>query len=149
MEAAEILLHLREKNHLTQTQMAERLHISRQAVSRWENGETVPNTDTLKLISKEFNVSVNTLLGLPRQLICQCCGMPLYEDDVISRETDGEFNEEYCKWCYHDGEYVYHDMQQMVDFCIDQMKAHHQDITEEKARELVEGQISQLKHWKK
>ena len=39
-------------------------------------GETQPNTDTLKLLSQEFEVSVNTLLGSPRQLICQCCGMP-------------------------------------------------------------------------
>ena len=30
--------------------------VTRQAVSRWENGKTVPNTDTLKLLSKEFNV---------------------------------------------------------------------------------------------
>lgn len=35
--------------------------VTRQAVSRWENGDTVPNTDTLKLLSKEFDVSINTL----------------------------------------------------------------------------------------
>ena len=40
-------------------------------------GDTVPNTDTLKLLSKEFDVSINTLLGDPRKLICQCCGMPI------------------------------------------------------------------------
>ena len=50
--------------------------MTRQAVSRWENGETVPNTETLKLLSKEFDVSINTLLGTPRQLVCQCCGAP-------------------------------------------------------------------------
>ena len=63
MEMQAILKLLREKNNLTQEQMAERLMVTRQAVSRWENGETQPNTETLKLLSREFNVSVNTLLG--------------------------------------------------------------------------------------
>ena len=36
----------------------------------------MPNTETLKLLSKEFDVSINTLLGTPRQLVCQCCGEP-------------------------------------------------------------------------
>lgn len=76
METQDILKNLREKNHLTQEEMATRIHVTRQAVSRWETGETQPNTDTLKLLSQEFEVSVNTLLGSPRQLICQCCGMP-------------------------------------------------------------------------
>lgn len=44
--------------------------------------------ETLKLLSKLFDVSINTLLGAPRKLICQCCGMPL-EDSNISKETDG------------------------------------------------------------
>ena len=87
METKEILKRLRESHQLTQEQMAERLMVTRQAVSRWENGETQPNTETLKLLSREFHVSVNTLLGALRQLICQCCGMPLNEDDSISREA--------------------------------------------------------------
>ena len=61
----------------------------------------------LKLLSKEFNVSINTLLGSPRTLYCQCCGMPLSEDSMISREPDGSFNEDYCQWCYADGEFTY------------------------------------------
>ena len=76
MEMKDVLKKLREKNSLTQEQMAKRVMVTRQAVSRWETGETHPNTDTLKLLSQEFEVSVNTLLGSPRQLICQCCGMP-------------------------------------------------------------------------
>ena len=86
MKMKDILKQLREKNGLTQEQMAARLMVTRQAVSRWENGETQPNIETLKVLSREFNVSINTLLGSPRQLICQCCGMPLDEDSMISRE---------------------------------------------------------------
>ena len=84
METKDILRELREKHNLTQDQMAERVMVTRQAVSRWENGETQPNTETLKILSREFDVSINTLLGSPRQLICQCCGMPL-EDEIIGR----------------------------------------------------------------
>ena len=91
MEMKDVLKKLREKNSLTQEQMAKRVMVTRQAVSRWETGETQPNTDTLKLLSQEFEVSVNTLLGSPRQLICQCCGMPLNEDAFISREKDGSY----------------------------------------------------------
>ena len=109
METKEIIHQLRTKNKLSQDELAEKVFVTRQAVSRWENGETIPNTETLKLLSKLFVVSINTLLGSPRQLICQCCGMPL-EDAVTSREKDGDFNEEYCKWCYADGEYMYSDM---------------------------------------
>ena len=96
MEIKDILKNLRKKNNLTQEQMAERMMVTRQAVSRWETGETQPNTDTLKLLSKEFDVSINTLLGSPRQLVCQCCGMPLSEDNQISHEPDGSYNEDYC-----------------------------------------------------
>ena len=105
MKTKEIIYELRTKKGLSQEELAERVFVTRQAVSRWENGETVPNTETLKLLSKEFEVSINTLLGSPQRLICQCCGMPL-EDCDISKEADGFFNEEYCKWCYADGKYT-------------------------------------------
>ena len=95
METKDIILELRTKKGLSQEELAEKVFVTRQAVSRWENGETVPNTETLKLLSKLFNVSINTLLGSPRELICQCWGMPL-EDSNVSREKDGTFNEHYC-----------------------------------------------------
>ena len=147
MKTAEILKSIREKNNLTQDQMADRVMVSRQAVSRWENGETQPNTDTLKILSKEFSVSINTLLGSPRQLICQCCGMPLNEDDMISREPDGSFNEDYCKWCYADGKYAYQSKDSLIDFLIGHMP-NSEGMTEEERRIQYDGWLSQLKHWK-
>ena len=107
MVTSDILKTLREKHNLTQEELAERILVTRQAVSRWETGETQPNTETLKLLSREYDVSINTLLGSPRKLFCQCCGMPLEEDGNISKEPDGFFNEDYCKWCYTDGKFVY------------------------------------------
>ena len=105
MEPKNIICELRTKKGLSQEELAEKLFVTRQAVSRWETGETIPSIDTLKLLSQLFDVSINTLLGSPRKLVCGCCGMPL-EDCTTSRETDGNFNEEYCKWCYADGDYT-------------------------------------------
>ena len=105
MKTKDIIYELRTKKGLSQEELAEKIFVTRQAVSRWENGETIPNIDALKLLSKLFDVSINTLLGSPRELVCRCCGMPL-EDCNTSREADGNFNEEYCQWCYSDGEYT-------------------------------------------
>ena len=147
MQTAEILKSIREKNNLTQDQMADRVMVSRQAVSRWENGETQPNTDTLKLLSKEYDVSINTLLGSPRQLVCQCCGMPLNDDGMISKEQDGSFNEEYCKWCYADGKFVYKSKDALMDFLLSHMPNSEQTPDEDR-RVQFNGFLSQLKHWK-
>ena len=147
MEIKDILKNLREKNSLTQEQLAERVCVTRQAVSRWETGETQPNTDTLKLLSREFDVSINTLLGSPRQLICQCCGMPLSEDDLISKETDGSYNEDYCKWCYADGKFVYQTKEALIDFLVSHTP-NPDHLGDEERRTQFESYLSQLKHWK-
>lgn len=146
MDTKEILLELRTKRGLSQEQLAEEVHVTRQAVSRWETGETVPNTETLKLLSRLFDVSINTLLGSPRQLICQCCGMPL-EDINISREPDGTFNEEYCKWCYADGTFKYTSKEQLIDFCVAHMAS--ESWPAEQVRAHMEAVVPNLKHWKK
>ena len=105
METKDIIRELRTKKGFSQDELAEKLFVTRQAVSRWENGETTPNTETLMLLSKLFDVSINSLLGSPRELVCACCGMPI-DDSNISHEKNGTLNEEYCKWCYADGEYT-------------------------------------------
>ena len=145
MDTKDIILELRTKLGLSQEELAEKVFVTRQAVSRWENGETTPNTETLKLLSKLFDVSINTLLGSPRQLICQCCGMPL-EDSSISKERDGFFNEEYCKWCYADGEYMYHDMDDLIDVCVNHMTS--QQFSSEQARAYMQELLPKLNYWK-
>ena len=147
MESKDILKSLREARALTQEQLAERVLVTRQAVSRWETGETLPNTETLKLLSREFDVSINTLLGAPRRLICQCCGMPLYEDAVISREPDGAFNEDYCKWCYADGKFAYENKESLLSFLLGHMP-NPDNLPDEERRKQFDTQLSSLKHWK-
>lgn len=145
METKDVIFELRTKNGLSQDELAEKLYVTRQAVSRWETGETVPNTETLKLLSKLFDVSINTLLGSPRKLVCQCCGMPL-DDSTLSREPDGTFNEEYCKWCYTDGEFVYKNLDELIDFLAGHMA--NENWSSEQARAYFELQLPQLGHWK-
>lgn len=145
METKDILLELRTKKGLSQDALAEKIYVTRQAVSRWENGETVPNTETLKLLSKFFDVSINTLLGSPRTLICQCCGMPL-DDTTTSREKDGAFNEEYCKWCYTGGRFAYTNIDDLIDFCAKHMA--NENRSEEQIREYMTEFLPKLKHWK-
>ncbi|MBQ2110715.1 MAG: helix-turn-helix domain-containing protein [Clostridia bacterium] len=146
METKDVLFELRTKRGLSQDELAEKLFVTRQAVSRWENGDTVPNTETLKLLSNLFGVSINTLLGAPRRLICQCCGMPL-EDDIIGRNADGSLNEDYCKWCYADGTYTYSDMDDLIDVCIPHMT--REGFTEEQAREYMRNMLPKLDYWKR
>ncbi|MEI3428071.1 MAG: zinc ribbon domain-containing protein [Christensenellales bacterium] len=145
MATKDVILSLRTKNGLSQDELAEKVFVTRQAVSRWENGETVPNPDTLNLLSALFDVSINTLLGAPRKLICQCCGMPL-EDSLLSREPDGSFNEDYCKWCYADGQFAYQDLQTLTDFLVEHMS--NENWSAEQARAYFEAQLPQLQHWR-
>ena len=146
MDTKDMILELRTKMGLSQDELAEKVFVTRQAVSRWENGETTPNIETLKLLSKLFDVSINTLLGSPRQLICQCCGMPLADGD-ISREPDGFFNEEYCKWCYADGEYMYSNMDDLIDVCVKNMA--NGEYSEEKVRSYLRQTLPKLDYWKR
>lgn len=146
METKDIIIELRTKEGLTQEELAGKLSVTRQAVSRWEMGETTPNVETLKQLSSMFNVSINTLLGSPNKLICQCCGMPL-DDTSISREPDGTFNEEYCKWCYTDGKFVYTNIGQLIDFLSEHMA--NESCPTEQMRTFLEEQLPKLKHWSK
>ena len=146
MEAKDMLLKLRTERGLSQDALAEKLFVTRQAVSRWENGDTLPNTETLKLLSKLYDVSINTLLGSPRTLICQCCGMPL-DDTTISREPGGAFNEDYCKWCYTGGRFTYADKASLLDFLVAHMP-NPDGTAEDVRRTQFDGYLSTLKHWK-
>ena len=146
METREVLRTLRTQKGLSQDELAEKLFVTRQAVSRWENRETTPNVETLKLLSRFFDVSINTLLGTPRQLICQCCGMPL-EDSTLSREPDGSLNEEYCKWCYADGAFKYSSKEELIDFCVTHMAS--EQWPAEQVRAHMEAVVPQLSHWKR
>ena len=146
MTTKDIILDLRTKKGLSQDELAQKVFVTRQAVSRWETGETVPGIETLKLLSAFFGVSINTLLGSPRKLICQCCGMPL-EDGIISKDRQGALNEDYCQWCYADGEYTYSNMDDLIDVCVKHMS--NENFSEEQVRSYMKNLLPTLDYWKR
>lgn len=146
MDTKDIIVELRNQKGLSQTELADKVFVTRQAVSRWENGETVPNTETLKLLSEVFDVSINTLLGSSRQQVCQCCGMPL-DETIIGRNKDGSLNNNYCKWCYAEGTFTYSNMDDLIDVCIKHMAS--EGFSEEQAREYMQNLLPTLDYWKK
>ena len=146
MDTKDVIYDLRTKNGLSQDELAEKVFVTRQAVSRWETGETVPNTETLKILSSLFDVSINTLLGSPRRLVCQCCGMPL-EDTLLGRNKDGSLNEDYCKWCYADGTYTYSSMDELIEVCVPNMVS--DQFSEEQVRAYLKQLLPTLDYWKR
>ena len=64
MNINERITNLRKKNNLTQEEFANKLFLTRQAVSKYERGISIPSIDTLILISKTFNISLDELLGI-------------------------------------------------------------------------------------
>lgn len=54
---------LRKGKGLSQEKLAEKINVTRQTISNWELGETAPNPEQLILLSKEFNISIDELVG--------------------------------------------------------------------------------------
>jgi transcriptional regulator with XRE-family HTH domain/uncharacterized glyoxalase superfamily protein PhnB len=105
MIIGEKILAIRQLHQLTQEEFAEKLYYTRQAVSRWENGETTPTLETLQLIAKTFNIDGNDLLGTTRRT-CQSCSGHVMIDSVGTNE-DLSVNLDYCGYCYAGGEFAY------------------------------------------
>lgn len=55
--------HLREKNNLSQNELAEKIPIGRDAVSKWEHGKTIPDIQNLVFLSKFFGVTIDELIS--------------------------------------------------------------------------------------
>lgn len=63
MSLAEKLVYLRKQKGLTQMELAERLNVSRQAISKWEVGAAIPSTDNLKFLGDIYEVPVDYFLN--------------------------------------------------------------------------------------
>lgn len=151
METKYTILELRKNLNLSQDEFAKQLLVTRQAVSRWENGDTTPNIDTLKLIAKTFNVSVDYLLGASAGQ-CQSCGMTLDQDFDKGTESDGSISEEYCTYCYQQGKFS-HDvtLEEMIELNLRDLDAWNKSVglqlTEQEARAALINFLPTLKRW--
>lgn len=87
IEIANRLVQLRKKNNLSQEALAEKLGISRQAVSKWERAEASPDTDNLILLARIYGVSLDELLKTDEEIPVP----PYMESD--SRESDNDAEE--------------------------------------------------------
>ena len=79
MSLAEKLVTLRKQNGLTQLELAEKLSVSRQAISRWEVGSAVPNTDNLRVLTELYGVTLDYLLN--EDMVRPCEQVELIEKD--------------------------------------------------------------------
>jgi len=152
MDTKDALAEVRKYAGLTQEEMADMLFVTRQAVSRWETGETIPNVDTLKLISTRFNVSTDVLLGQP-DAVCQSCSMPLKDLDDFGSSADGGLNPEYCVYCYRDGQFTNdRTIDEMIEsnlHTLDEFnRANGTAYSEDEARTILKMHLSTLKRWK-
>jgi transcriptional regulator with XRE-family HTH domain len=95
----------REKNGLSQEMLAEKVGVSRQAVSKWELGQALPEVDKIVIMSGLFGVTTDELL-IKKDGICQSCAMP-FEYGKPGTNSDGTYNDDYCEHCYENGKFKY------------------------------------------
>ena len=86
------LSRLRKKQDMTQSELADKLNLTRQAISRYENGDSFPDISILVLICEIFNVSIDNLIGIQtigeKQIIKQ-----IVEGNDIELNKDGMIND--------------------------------------------------------
>lgn len=62
MNLGKKIAELRKKNNLSQEELAEKVGVARQTISKWETGDTTPDINQVKIISKIFNISIDELV---------------------------------------------------------------------------------------
>ena len=145
MEFKDALVIARRSRGLTQEQLAAKLFVTRQAVSRWERGEVVPGIDMIKLIAMVLDVPVTMLIDMPDHF-CQSCGMILTPEDC-GTDADGHRTDHYCKWCFDQGEYTYETtMDAMIEDCAPRL-AQNTGMTRDEAVSLMGAVLPTLERW--
>lgn len=82
MNFEEKLKMLRKESNLTQEELAEKLCVSRQAITKWENGDGLPDIDNLKEISKLFNVSIDELVKEEKEVNLEMINKYTYKEEL-------------------------------------------------------------------
>ena len=80
--------------------------------------------------------------------ICQSCSMPITSDEQLGTNKDGSINNDYCKYCYKDGEFLQHaTMEEYIEMMVP--FASQANMTGEQMREYCQKIYPTLKRWKK
>lgn len=154
METSAALAQFRKNLDMTQDELAEKLFVTRQAVSRWETGGTTPSVDTLKLMSSMFNVSINELLGATEaNIVCQSCAMHMRTFADFGTETNDGLSPDYCLYCYKDGNFTSNpSMDEMIEVNLNYLEHWNAEqgtnYTEDEARTVLKEHLATLKRWK-
>lgn len=148
MAIKDVLPQVRKEKGMTQEQLARKLFVTRQAVSRWENGETTPSIDMTKLIAVALDVPVMRLLDMPQEPSCQCCGTPFSVPNMPrGTDADGAENPDYCKWCYDDGAFAYKTMDDVIEVSAPYL-AQATGVSLDEAVSFMGALLPTLDHWK-
>ena len=147
MGVGEAIQGARKRRGLTQEQLAAKVFVTRQAVSRWENGESEPSIDMRKLLANVLDVPVADLLGLPDTPSCQCCGTPFNVPDMpFGTNADGTENPDYCGWCYQNGEFTSSGIDEIIEHNVPYLMQ-ATGYTSEEAVSFLGALLPTLKRW--
>lgn len=149
MAVKDVIIAIRKEAGLTQGEMARRLYVTRQAVSRWENGDTTPGIDMVKLICVTFNVPLERFFDMPMSYYCQCCSMPIPEPALHGTEADGSASSDFCKYCYDHGDFTAQGvtMDEFIEATAP-MEAEALGVTLDEAVSLMATLLPHLKRWR-
>ena len=143
MNLREKIITIRKNSNLTQKDFADKLFVTRQAVTRWEKGETTPNIETLKMIIDIFSVDANMLFD--SDCICQSCGRQIESTEDVGTNKDKSINIDYCNPCITEGKlYPANSFEEWVDLCLQYF-----DNPTEEVKEQFKEQLLTLKRWSK
>ena len=147
MGVGEAIQSARKKAGLTQEQLAAKVYVTRQAVSRWEKGETTPSIDMTKLLASVLDVPVMQLLDLPQEPSCQCCGTPFSVPHMErGHDANGNENPDYCKWCYDEGSFAYQTMDDVIETSAPYL-AEASGMSLDEAVSFMGALLPTLRHW--
>ncbi|SEO62193.1 zinc ribbon domain-containing protein [Denitrobacterium detoxificans] len=148
MTPSEALKAARQEAGYTQEQLAAKVYVTRQAVSRWENGDSEPSIDMRKLLASVLGIPVVDLLGLPDEPACQCCGTPFSVPNMpFGTNADGSENRDYCAWCYKDGEFTSPGLDDLIERNVPYLME-ATGYTQEEAVSFMGAVMPTLKRWK-
>ena len=147
MGVGKAILDARKNAGLTQEQLAAKVYVTRQAVSRWEKDDSEPSIDMRKLLASVLDVPVTDLFDLPDAPTCQCCGTPFDIPNMpLGTNADGTENRDYCGWCYQNGEFTSSGLDEIIERNVPYLMQ-ATGYTQEEAVSFMGALLPTLKRW--